>query len=95
MKMTRVESDLFSEMLKEQNPLLNAHSVLLQKEIEHKVAPNTYGSLSYLDLIAALKIFVLDPKIKAFLQENDPAALQQAENALKMKRPKNQQLAKG
>jgi len=34
MKMTRVEKDLFTKMLKEQNPLLNAHSCILQKEIE-------------------------------------------------------------
>jgi len=94
MKMTRVESDLFAELLKGQNPLLNAHSCIRQKEIEHKVEENTYGSLAYLDLIAALRVIVLDPKIKAFLKENDPAALRQAEFALKMKRAKNQQLAK-
>ena len=34
-------------------------------------------------VVEALAVIVLDPKIRAFLEENDPKALQQAVNALK------------
>ena len=33
-------------------------------------------------LVAALAVIVLDPKIRAFLEANDPQALAQAEEAL-------------
>lgn len=34
-------------------------------------------------LVAALSVIVLDPKIRAFLEANDPKALAQAEEALR------------
>lgn len=33
-------------------------------------------------MLNALKVFILDPKISAWLQENDPQALKQAKNAI-------------
>jgi hypothetical protein len=85
--MTQVEESVLDELNgitpeTSRRKLLIIYKAIRNKEGEHNVPEDTYGSLLYLDLIAALQVITRDPKIKAFLEQNDPAALCQANAAL-------------
>ena len=96
MPMTQVEDNVLKELNEatRESPrrkLLLAYKAIRNSEKQLDVPQDTYGSLLYLDLIAALQVLTRDPKIKAFLEQNDPAALRQAHAALcGISWPKNQ-----
>lgn len=59
-----------------------AFQVASGQENQHKVPLGTYGSVAILDLYASLAVMVRDERIRKFLEENDPKALEAAEAAL-------------